>query len=423
MKTSLTDSFYKKILISIAFTLLISTNIKAQGEIERTREEIIRSVAEMVLNGSNFQFIDDNTGKVYNSTGEAPDGARLSLASAYNDWRYWNGVLNIAMIKTGTLLNEQKYIDFAEENIAFGFDNYKYFEEKYTDENKWSYPLGQFFILEELDDCGAAGAGVIEVYKNNKQERYKVYIDKAADHMMNKQDRLGDGTFVRSFPHQWSIWADDLYMGLSFLSRLGELTGDNKYFDFAAEQVINFHQYLFNDAKGVMHHCRYSDVDRRTVALWGRANGWALLAQVDLLDRLPENHSKRDTLIKLLQKHILGIARYQGGNGLWFQLLDKVDSYEETSCTSMITYTAARAVNKGYIEPRYASIALRGWEGVTSMVHRDGKIENVCTGTVVSDDLVYYYNRPAPLNDVHGIGFVLLAGSEIIELQNFVERL
>ena len=44
------------------------------------------------------------------------------------------------------------------------------------------------------------------------------------------------------------------------------------------------------------------------------------------------------------------------------------------------------------------------------------QVEGVCTGTVVSDDLVYYYQRPTPLNDVHAIGTVLLAGAEVLQL-------
>jgi rhamnogalacturonyl hydrolase YesR len=128
------------------------------------------------------------------------------------------------------------------------------------------------------------------------------------------------------------------------------------------------------------------------------------------------NHPQRKILLGLLQRHILGISHYQSGEGLWHQLLDKTDSYLETSCTAMFTYAIARAVNKGYIEPRYASIARCGWEGVMSKIRSDGKVEGVCTGTGVGDDLVFYYHRPAPLNDVHGIGAVLLAGAEVFQL-------
>jgi rhamnogalacturonyl hydrolase YesR len=199
---------------------------------------------------------------------------------------------------------------------------------------------------------------------------------------------------------------------------MGELTGDVKYFDDAAKQVENFQKYVFDTAMGLMHHCWYSDVNRPGVAFWGRANGWALLAQVDLLDRLPNNHPKRGKLLDILQRHILGVARYQGGEGLWHQLLDKTDSYLETSCSAMFTYAIARSVHKGYIEPRYASIARRGWEGVMAKIRPDGQIEGVCAGTGVSDDLVFYYHRPTPMNDAHGVGAVLLAGTEILELRN-----
>ena len=82
----------------------------------------------------------------------------------------------------------------------------------------------------------------------------------------------------------------------------------------------------------------------------------------------------------------------------------------------MFTYSIARAVNKDYIDKRYSSIAEKGWKGILSKIHLDGQIEGVCTGTVVSDNLVDYYNRPAPLNDIHGIGTVLLAGIEILKL-------
>lgn len=83
----------------------------------------------------------------------------------------------------------------------------------------------------------------------------------------------------------------------------------------------------------------------------------------------------------------------------------------------MFTYAIARSVNKGYIEPRYASIAQRGWEGIMSKIRPDGQIEGVCAGTGISDDLVFYYHRPTPLNDSHGIGAVLLAGTEILRMK------
>jgi unsaturated rhamnogalacturonyl hydrolase len=398
----------------LSIFILLPLESKAQNK--PSNKKVLRIIANGILKDATFELIDKKTGEHFKSSEEAPDSSTLQIASRYNDWRYWNGIINIAMLKLSKELNEPSYKEYSLKNIAFVFDNYKYFEKNYNNEGKWNYPFGELFIMEELDDCGAMGASVIEIYKLDLQERYRDYIDKAADHILNKQSRLEDGTLVRSFPHKWTLWADDLYMSISFLSRMGKLTGDEKYFDLAAKQVINFNKYLFDPNKGLMYHNWYSDVNKTGVAFWGRANGWSLLAQVDLLDRLPDNYPQSDTLISLLQRHILGITKYQSASGLWHQLLDKEDSYLETSCSAMFTYSIARAVNKDYIDKRYSSIAEKGWKGILSKIHPDGQIEGVCTGTVVSDNLVDYYNRPAPLNDIHGIGTVLLAGIEILKL-------
>jgi unsaturated rhamnogalacturonyl hydrolase len=402
----------------LAFTLfylpLCSVRVAAQ-DTTATRKKL-QVVADAVLKDATFLFVDQKTGNHFRTPKEAPADVQVRLESRYNDWRYWNGVLNLAMMKVGETLHEPAYFEFAIKNIAFSFDNYQYFEANYKGQQKWDYPFAQRFIMEELDDCGAMGASVIEVYRRDPQAQYRSYIDSVADFILRRQGRLEDSTLARPFPQRWTIWVDDLYMSVAFLSRMGELTHQGKYFDDAARQVINFHKHLFDENMGLMHHCWYSDINRPGVAFWGRGNGWALLAQVDLLDRLPKNHPKRDTLLALLQRHILGIAQYQSADGLWHQLLDKVDSYLETSCSAMFTYAIARAVNKGYIEPRYSSIAKRGWEGVMSKIRTDGQLEGVCTGTGVGDDLVFYYHRPTPLNDVHGIGAVLLASTEVLQL-------
>ncbi len=403
---------YLSFLLTLA--VILSSTVTAQES--QTEEARLRAVADAVLKTTTFRFVDKKSGKNFTSTNNVPQDAQLQIESAYNDWRYWNGVLNIAMIETGEALHDTAYTNFSVRNIAFGFDNYRYFEKKYNGESKWEYPFGQRITMEDLDDVGAMGASLIDVYRRDRQERYRDYIDRIAAYITTKQYRLEDSTLVRPAPQKWTIWADDLYMSVSFLARMGELTGDPRYFDDAAKQVVNFHKHLFDPTKGIMLHYWYSDANRQGVAFWGRANGWAIMAQVNLLDRLPKNHPMRDTLVALLRRHILGIARWQSGNGLWHQLLDKEDSFLETSCSAMFTYAIARSVNKGYLEQRYSSIALRGWEGVVSKILANGEIEGVSAGTGVSEDLVYYYHRPTPINDPHGTGAVLLAGAEVLRL-------
>ena len=381
----------------------------------RGTEATVRAIADGVLRDATFRFVD-SAGRRYASTADAPAAARLGLESGYNDWRYWNGVLNLAMLRAGGALGDSGYAAFARRNVAFAFDSYGWFEARY-DGRKWEFPFAQRFTMEELDDYGAMGASVVEVYRLDPQPRYREYVERAGAFALTRQGRLPDGTLVRAFPRKWTLWADDLYMSVSLLARLGALTGDRRWLDDAALQVERFHQHLFDDSVGLMHHDWYSDTGKPGVAFWGRANGWALVAQVDLLDRLPREHPARDTLLRLLRRHIDGVARWQSPTGLWHQLLDRADSYLETSASAMFSYAIARAVERGWVPRRYLDIARRGWAGVETRVRADGRIEGVCAGTGVSNDLRDYYARPTPLNDPHGIGTVLLAGAEMLSLE------
>jgi unsaturated rhamnogalacturonyl hydrolase len=388
----------------------------AQAQVRADVERAVRRVADAVLANASFTFVDSATGLRYAAPGDAPEGARLRPASAYNDWRYWNGVLDLGLLRLAEVLHEPRYAALARRNVAFAFDTYPFFERRYRGESKWEYPFGQRIVREELDDYGAMGASVIEVYAHDRDARYRRYLQDAADYATTRQNRLPDGTFVRGFPRRWTLWADDLYMSVAFLSRMARLAGEGRYLDDAARQVVNFQHYLFDDRAQLMYHDWYSDTERPGVAFWGRANGWALLAQVDLLDRLPRGHPRRDTLLVLLRRHLEGVVARQDTSGLWHQLLDREDSYLETSASAMFTYALARAVNRGYVGRRFAAAARRGWAGVASRIRDDGRIEGTCAGTGVSDSLSDYYRRPTPLNDVHGIGAVLLAGSEVLRL-------
>lgn len=404
----------KKIVSRLIWLLILISSTQVLSQ--KSNEQILFNIADKILESGKFELLDAENEKTYLSVSDCDSTTKLSIASPYNDWRYWNGVINIALLKLGKENKKEKYQMYVENSIAFGFDSYQHFEKQHVDENKWSYPLGQFFIMEELDDCGAMGASIIELYKDVPQPRYKEYLEKSAKHISEIQQRLDDGTLVRAFPKEWTLWADDLYMGISFLARYGELTGENSYFDDATTQVINFNKYLFDDKAGVMYHNYYSDEQKQGIAFWGRANGWAMVAQADLLERLSADYENRGTLLKLYKRHIDGVIKYQSKSGLWHQLLDKPDSYLETSCSAMFTYVIAKGINMGILDSAYIPIAKLGWEGVISKITKDGLVEGVCAGTIVYDELQPYYDRPTPLNDIHGIGAVLLAGIEIEKL-------
>ena len=385
---------------------------------QRTDEECIRAVADNILKEPVTQFVGVKTGKTYNSTKEIPKGEDVRFKSPLSEWHYSNGVLDMSMINLGEYLNDPRYIDYAKNHVAFGFANYEYFKNTFRNDRKhWHWPFGQLWNMKELDDCGAMGAAVIEVYNFDSKKQYKDYFEAAAKHIMQDQIRLSDGTLCRTFPREMTVWADDVYMSVSFLAQMGKQTGDTKYFDEAASQIINISDYLWCPEKQLFYHCYYTDLNRNGVAFWGRANGWITVSLVRLLDVLPQNYEGRKQLIDLLEKQIVGASRYQNENGMWNQLLDKPESYDESSVTAMYVYGIAKAINEGWFDDTYMRIAQLGWNALKKdQITENGHFKNVCVGTGITDDLPFYYSRPVGENEKHGLGLIIDAGVEILKL-------
>jgi rhamnogalacturonyl hydrolase YesR len=113
------------------------------------------------------------------------------------------------------------------------------------------------------------------------------YLNRVGDYILNKQVKFDDGTLARNSPRKMTLWADDLYMSVPFLARMGKLTGDNKYFDFAIKQVELFNKYIYDATTGLYFHTYFNDENMNGVARWGRCNGWVALAQAELINNLP----------------------------------------------------------------------------------------------------------------------------------------
>jgi rhamnogalacturonyl hydrolase YesR len=205
-------------------------------------------------------------------------------------------------------------------------------------------------------------------------------------------------------------------MSIPFLAQMGQLTGDRKYFDDAARQVIQMSARLFNANNELYAHAWFENTKYPQRFYWGRGAGWGVMAMAELLSVLPEDHPDRARILDLYQRAIQGVAAVQSGNGMWHQLLDKPDSYLESSATAMFTFAVARGVNRGWLTPAYAPVAQAGWQALRQHIGQDGQIDGICVGTTAAYDAVYYYNRPTALDAMQGYGPTLMAGAEMITL-------
>jgi unsaturated rhamnogalacturonyl hydrolase len=395
--------------------LLLSTVALAQTK--PTAEEIIRKVADHIIQETTFQFANSVTGEKFAVTKGKDTTNNVKAESKFNKWQYVNGVLTVGMIRTSAVLNDPKYSDYSRKNFNFIFDNLDYFKKIY-DGGRQNVEYRPVFRIGSLDDCGSMSAGLLDVYGFDKRPDYWTYLNRVGDYIINTQVKFPDGTLARNGPRKMTLWADDLYMSVPYLARMGKLTGDPKYFDFAIKQVESFNNYIYDASLGLYHHAFYNDQNMNGVAHWGRCNGWVAVAQTELLNNLPVDHPKRAALIKLLLRQIVGFSRYQDPSGMWHQILDKPDSYLESSVTAMFVYTVAKAVNEGWIDKRFLAIAQNGWDALAKKVTADGQVADICIGTSIEEDIRYYYTRPKETNDTHGLGAFLMAGAEMVRAKD-----
>lgn len=405
----------KQFFLPVLSSLLLSSSVFAQTK--PTAEEVVRKVADNIIRSTSFQFVNNKTNETFASTKGKDTSVNVKADSKFNKWQYVNGVLTVGMVRMSSVLNDPKYAEYSKKNFNFIFDNLDYFKRQF-DAGVTSVEYRPVFRIGSLDDCGSMSAGLLDVYAFDKRPDYLDYLNRVGDYIINKQVKFNDGTLARNGPKKMTLWADDLYMSVPYLARMGKLTGDKKYFDFAIKQVENFTNYIYDPTLGLYHHAFYNEENMNGVAHWGRCNGWVALAQVELLNNLPANHPKRDALIKLLLRQIVGFSHYQDPSGMWHQILDKPDSYQESSVTAMFVYTVAKAVNEGWINKRYLTIAQNGWEALVKRVSVDGQVNDICIGTSIEDDIRYYYTRPVAPNDTHGLGAFLMAGAEIIKAKD-----
>jgi len=406
----------RKLKFVIVFIFISQLGL-AQME-KKDTDETVRFLADKLLSQTSWELINSKSGETYSESDNLPVSGDIKVKCILTDWHYQNGVLNMAMLKAGKYLNEDKYANFSKNNYRFAFQHYNYFKKQFEDKSIKKPSLSNLYKFHYLDDCGTMGAGLIEsgLLGTKNQKAYQEVIDRTADYIMNKEFRLADGTLCREYPRKDAVWADDLYMSVVFLAKMGAYTGEKKYFDDAVVQIRNFTKYLFDRNLGIYNHSYFHDIDEVNGAFWGRANGWIMMAQVELLSVLPKNHPNRVELLQILKSFIRGISHLQSQSGMWHQLLNKNDSYLESSCTAMFTYSIAKAVNEGWIDGVWSQVAWKGWRGLYGNITEDAQVKDVCVGTHVEWNLAFYYNRPLSVNDTHGLATTILAGIEIDKL-------
>jgi rhamnogalacturonyl hydrolase YesR len=327
------------------------------------------------------------------------------------------GVTYSGMLALHQLTGQDRFKKYVFDRLGFiekALPAAKDFSLKHPDKQ---HALRGLVYPKALDDIGAMSMGVIKAQRAGYSGDLSFVVQRAKDFILKEEHRLPDKTLVRIRPLHHTMWLDDLYMAIPALLQMGISTKDENYFNEAIFQYESYQKRMFNPHLNIFMHGYLEGADTHPEFHWGRANGWAILTLCEMLEYLPVNHPKRPVLLAQFKRHLGGLMALQDGTGFWHQLLDKSDSYLETSATAIYAYAIAKGINKGWLDVRiYAPAALLAYQAVQTRISENGHVEGTCVGTGLAWDPAFYYHRPVSPFAAHGYGPVLLASSAILEM-------
>jgi unsaturated rhamnogalacturonyl hydrolase len=387
----------------------VPTEAEVKAILDRIRDHFVRSTP--------YRIIDTATGQTVTNLATPIKTAGIdNRAGEFNDWTYSMGVVLAGMLLVTDVTGDPSFEAYTFKNFDFIFDHLDYFRRQAKEFGPQPLGYQRMMDMRELDHCGAIGAALVKTYARRKDPRYREGIALVDQHIMTRQMRLADGTLARPRPWPVALWVDDAYMSIPYLAQMGQFTGERRYFDDAARQVVGMSARLFDRQRLLYDHSWFENTTHDVRFFWGRGAGWMLMAMAELLTVMPSDHPDRDRVLEQFRQAAQGVAAVQGSTGMWHQLLDRTDSYLESSATAMFTFAIARGVNRGWLASTYAPVAQTGWRALEQRVHPDGQIEGICVGTTAAQDAVYYYNRPTELRAMQGYGPALMAGAEVITM-------
>ncbi|MCX7986489.1 MAG: glycoside hydrolase family 88 protein [Bacteroidales bacterium] len=209
-------------------------------------------------------------------------------------------------------------------------------------------------------------------------------------------DLQWDDTLSNGLTNQARYWVDDIWM-ISILQKQAYRITHNEVYLNRAAKTIAFYMQILQQPNGLFYHGSTARF------YWGRGNGWAAAAMAEILEVLPRSNLYFSSIYKGYSRMMNELLKWQDEEGMWHQLIDKKNSFKESSSTAMFAYAMAVGINKGLLpRNKYLKSVQKAWIALESRIDENGVLADVCAGTGQSSDINYYLNRPKIAGDYHG---------------------
>lgn len=248
----------------------------------------------------------------------------------------------------------------------------------------------------------------LEIYLRTKDRRH---LDMGRD-MADRQ--WGEPFGKRATPEAWEyfkkgltwqtrMWIDDMFMITAAQAQAYRATGDRKYVERAAKEMVVYLDEL-QKPNGLFYHAPDAPF------FWGRGDGWMAAGMSELLRSLPADNADRPRIMKGYLTMMASLLKYQDASGMWHQLIDDAGAWPETSSTGMFAYAFITGVREGWLDRKaYGPAARKAWMALVTYLDENADVREVCQGTNKHDPAkngpdgrAYYLARERITGDLHG---------------------
>jgi unsaturated rhamnogalacturonyl hydrolase len=336
-------------------------------------------------------------------------------------WEYTQGLVCKSFEELWKVTGDQKYFDYekgyadtliTKDGVIIGY-------------NKDDYNIDQV----------NSGKILFELYTKTNDPKYKTALETLRD-QMRTHPRTYEGGFwhKKRYPNQ--MWLDGIYMGTPFLAQYSVVFNDKALMDDVANQIITIQKHTYDPKTGLNYHGWdeskqqkwANQVTGQSPNFWGRSMGWYCMGIVDVLDFMPKNHPKYDTLKTIYKNAIDAMIKVQDpASGVWYQVLDKGEkkgNYLESTVSCMMAYSILKGVRMGYLDKSYLQAGKKAYNGILKNFIKENPDSTIsltkgCSVAGLGGDpyrdgsFEYYISEPIRDNDPKGVGPFILSAIEM----------
>lgn len=334
-------------------------------------------------------------------------------------WNYTHGLELQAMIQAAEQSGDERYYSYAEAYADTMVNE---------DGSIKTYTLDRYNI-----DHVNPGKILFPIYEKSGNPKYLKALQLLRS-QMETHPRISNGGFwhKKIYPHQ--VWLDGLYMAAPFLAEYGKRFDEPALFDEVTLQLTTAWEDLYDEESGLLYHGwdesrkqRWADpVTGRSPHFWSRSIGWYMMAMVDVLDFLPEDHPQRAQIINQLNRIATAVDQYRDPEtGMWYQVTDlgeREGNYLESSGSIMFIYTWVKGAQKGYLPETFLQKGSEAYDQFLKQFIRENEdgtisVTDVCSVAGLGGDpryrdgsFEYYISEPIRDDDPKAVGpFIMVS--------------